>query len=142
MSSYEDRRNSNHRHVIEGLDNRRNPSSNPQKPYLQRLGQYETRRRRPDSSDTRPERLHSNLTPKLNKNDDRRYDKSRYAEYEIDGSNEGNNLKQNDYYEYESSYSGENGGDEGYIDDFTPYIHEDNGLKIPILPAPDPANHV
>ena len=79
----------------------------------------------------------SHLTPKLNK-DENRYDKSRYAEYELGESS--SNLKEDDYHLYESSFPNENDNDE-YFDDFTPYIQEENGLKIPVLPAPNPSKH-
>ena len=80
---------------------------------------------------------HGTSTLKKNEN---RYDKSRYAEYEI---GESNNLKEDDYHLYESSFSNENNNDDDeYFDDFTPYIQEENGLKIPVLPAPNPSKHV
>ena len=44
-------------------------------------------------------------------------------------------MKVNNYYD-SSPLNGDQ--EEGpYIDDFTPFIEEENGAKIPILPAPD-----
>ena len=82
----------------------------------------------------------SHSPSKLNKNENK-YDKSRYAEYEI---GESSNSKEDDYHLYESSFANKNNNDDEdeYFDDFTPYIQEENGLKIPILPAANPSKHV
>ena len=127
------------RPIIKGLERRR-PYPGSKKSELHRRGQYETRRRPPEYSRNKESEHHhkNNLPPKLNKGDSR-YDNSRYAEYEI---SESSKLKENDYHVYESSFPNEDEDDDSYFDDFTPYIEEENGLKIPILPAPNPANHV
>ena len=59
-------------------------------------------------------------------------DYSRYAEYEISESN----LEENDYHPYNEGQNDER----VLAEDFTPYIEEENGIKIPILPAPSPNN--
>ena len=137
-SSYNDLATPNNRPSIQVFDNRRRPhSSSHDKPSeLHRKGQYETRRR-PSHPNKMSDNNKSHLTPKLNK-DENRYDKSRYAEYELGESS--SNLKEDDYHLYESSFPNENDNDE-YFDDFTPYIQEENGLKIPVLPAPNPSKH-
>ena len=118
---------------------RRRPRPGSKKSELHRRGQYETRRKPSEySRNKESSRLHNDLPSTSNK-DDSRYDKSRYAEYEI---SESGNLKENDYHLYESSFPNDDEDDDSYFDDFTPYIQEENGLKIPILPAPNPANHV
>lgn len=127
----------NNRPIIKGLERRR-PNPGPKKSELHRRGQYETRRRLPEHSRNK-DPLHNNNVPSKFNKDDSRYDNSRYAEYEI---SESSKLKENDYHVYESSFPNEDEDDDSYFDDFTPYIEEQNGLKIPILPAANPANHV
>ena len=136
-SPYRDNVTPNNRPSIQVFNNRRRPYISNYNPEVHRKGQYETRKR------TRhPNKMSdsgkNHATSKLNKNENR-YDKSRYAEYEI---GESSNSKEQDYHLYESSFSNEkNNDDNEYFDDFTPYIQEDNGLKIPVLPAPNPSKH-
>ena len=125
-TTYDDFTNPINRPGIQDYKEKR-PYLTPGKPHLSKYGQHKTRRRRPENSNSQPNRLLSNLTPQLNN------DNSRYAEYEISEST----LKENDYHLYN-----EDEDDEGFLDNFTPYIEEENGVKIPILPAPNPTNHM
>ena len=102
---------------------------NPPKSRLHRRGPYETRRRPAGYGKPAQERDPNNIVSQSNRD---RYDNSRYAENEIV---ENADLKVNNYYD-SSPLNGDQ--EEGpYIDDFTPFIEEENGAKIPILPAPD-----
>ena len=90
-----------------------------------KYGAYTQHRRKPVYTNSQPNRLLGNIAPQLNN------DNSRYAEYEI---GEGP-LTENKYDPHN-----EGKDDEEFLDDFTPYIEEENGAKIPILPAPNSEN--